>query len=303
MGSIFSGNAQKKAAQVQANAQTQAAETQALASREAAGIQAEASDRAVQAQREQNALARSDFFDARDSGLRSLEEGYTASLNYLTPLLEGTDDARQAILYENGIGQAPSGYEGIQSTPGFDFLQSEGRKDIMSQAAAMGSLNSGAVLRSLSEFQTGLDAQNYQAGYNRLAGVSNQGIATRNALAGLTTDYTGNRANVTLGNATNIAGTRFNEGNAAAQGAYYSGNAAAQGVLGAGNATAQGTIGSANARAQGIIAGGNIFGNTINELLGYGGAALGAYGSLSGASSFGGANNVLAPGAGIGAVY
>lgn len=230
MGAVFSGFGTSKASKETANA-----------ARDAGALTAAATDRATQENSRQSALARRDFLNAQNGAENALLGGFQGAQNALAPLLQGEGAIRDAILYENGLGEAPEGYEGIQSTPGFDFLESEGRRAILNRASAMGGLNSGAVLKELSRYQTGLDSQNYQAGYNRLLGLDDRARSARGALVDLNNSLGANRANVFMGHGTNLANTRLNEGQVASQNALIAGNAASEAAIRVGNARAQGT--------------------------------------------------------------
>jgi hypothetical protein len=210
-------------------------------------------------------LARKDLSDSSTSARRVLDSAFNNASGYWEPVLDGSDVRQQAILYENGLADRPQGYEGIQSTPGFDFLESEGRRSILNRASAMGGLNSGSVLKELSRFQTGLDSQNYQAGYNRLAGLVNRDTQARGALSNLNTNLGNNVANVYMQQGVNSANTR----------------------IGQANALADGTIRSGNALAQGRQALFNLPQNMLNENLQVAGTAAEIFGNVAGgASSF-----------------
>jgi hypothetical protein len=208
MAAAFSGFGANKAAKTQAKAANNAAATQARGA----------------------AQARADLIAGKNEGRAALGAQFEQAKALLTPLTQGSEMSRAAIMYENGLGPRPEGYEGVQSTPGFDFLQSEGRKSILNRAAQMGGVNSGAVLKELSRYQTNLDAQNYGAGYARLLDADNRSTQAVGALSDLRTNYGRDISNVALGHATQSAGTRLQES-----------NAIANGILGAGNAKAQGT--------------------------------------------------------------
>ncbi len=196
----------------------------------ASNKQGKAAKQAAGQQAEGQRLARRDIQIGGQNARNVLQTTYNDNKALWEPVLDGADSRMQAIMYENGLGPAPEGYEGIQSTPGFDFLESEGRKNILNRASAMGGINSGSVLKELSRYQTDLDAQNYQSGYNRLAGLVSRDDQTRNALSNLTSNFGSNFANTHLNQATQSANTQIGQANALADGTIRSGNASAQGT-------------------------------------------------------------------------
>lgn len=64
----------------------------------------------------------------------------------------------------------------FQDSPEQQFLQEQGRRQILASAAATGGLGSGEVQRELTRFGTGLAAQDFQNRFNRLSQVAGQGI-------------------------------------------------------------------------------------------------------------------------------
>ena len=236
-----------------------------IGANKAAKSQAKAATASAAQAAEGQALARADILRGGANARNALEASFNDASGLWEPVLAQSDVARQAILYENGLAEAPAGYEGVQSTPGFDFLQSEGRKSILNRASGMGGVNSGAVLKELSRYQTDLDAQNYSQGYNRLLGVNNTALEARNALTNLQSNFGSNTANTFLNQATQSANTR----------------------VGQANALADGTIRAGNARAQGTQALFNIPQNFLNENLQVAGTAAEIFGNVAGgASSF-----------------
>ncbi len=117
-------------------------------------------------------------------------------------------------------------------SPGYNFTREQGELGINRALAQQGRYGSGAALKSIASFNTGLAAQhadqafnNYQndltSRYNRLAGVAG----------------TGQQAVMTMGQL----------GNQGAENIASSANIIGQNQIGAGNAQAAGKIGQANA--------------------------------------------------------
>lgn len=225
----------------------------------ASNKQAKSAKQAAAIQADGQRQARRDIQLGGQNARNVLQSTFNEAKGIWEPVLDGADSRMQAILYENGLADAPDGYEGVQSTPGFDFLQSEGRKSILNRASAMGGVNSGAVLKELSRYQTDLDAQNYQSGYNRLAGLVSRDDQTRNVLSNLQSNFGSNFANTFLNEATQSANTQ----------------------IGQANALADGTIRAGNARAQGTQALFNIPQNFLNENLQVAGTAAEIFGNLA----------------------
>jgi hypothetical protein len=106
-----------------------------------------------------------------------------------------------------------------QADPGYAFRKSQGEKAINAQAAAKGRYNSGATLKSLDDFNSGLASQEYgnafnrfqtqqQNQYNRLAGVAGTGQQATNFTDSAGAAATANSNNyLTSGAAASAAGT------------------------------------------------------------------------------------------------
>lgn len=81
------------------------------------------------------------------------------------------------------------------ASPGYEWLRSEGMRDIGNSFAARGGAASGNALRALSEFQTGLAAQDYNNFWNRQAGLAGVGQNTAVNLGSLGANAAGNIGN------------------------------------------------------------------------------------------------------------
>jgi hypothetical protein len=217
LGTAYLGSqSAKKAASTASEASERAAETTSAASERAAELAAAASNRAIDAQLQMFQQGREDLAPFRASGLRGLA-GVEANIG-------------------------PS----FQESPGYQFAVGEGINAIDRGASARGMLNSGARLRELSRYGTGMANQEYGNYQNRLA-----------ALAGLGQTATGQGVAAGQNAASGI-------GNAAMQGGAAQGNAYMQGGTAAGNAILQG----GQAAAQGITGGTNAMFGGLNAGLG-----------------------------------
>lgn len=127
--------------------------------------------------------------------------------------------------------------EQLEQTPGYQFTLRQGLKGVDNAAAAKGLNLSGAQIKGISDYTTGLADQTYQQQYNNALQqfMTNYGIQSDqyNRLAGL------------VGLGQNAAA---GVGNAGLQTANQIGG----NMMGAGNALAAGQIGSANAISNGI---------------------------------------------------
>lgn len=181
LGAILGGVASLGGAALQANA-----------ARSAANAQQRASDAQLALQRDMYDTTRADLSPFRDAG----------------------GNALAAYLFEQGLGPAPAGYQGISMSPGAQFALGQGTDAIQASAAARGGLRSGNALQALEGFRFGLAAQDRDTQLNRLAGLTDMGM--------------------------NAAGMNASNANALAQMGSTSlanaGNAAAAGAIGAGNA-------------------------------------------------------------------
>lgn len=124
----------------------------------------------------------------------------------------------------------------FQQTPGYQFMQNEGQRAVMANAAANRMVNSGATLRALQDRGMGIADQTYGQYMNRLAALSG------------------------------IGQTAVGQGQQASQGYGQAGS----GVLGQ-NAAAQGQYltGGAGAAASGQVQGANALMGGANNILSY----------------------------------
>ena len=159
------------------------------ASKSAANTAAQASDRAADTQLAMFQQNRADLGPRRDAGLRGL------------------------AAFEGTLG--PS----FAASPGYEFARGEGIRAIDQAASARGMLNSGARLRELMRYGTGVANQEYGQYQNRLA-----------ALAGLGQTATGQTAQLGAQTAANVGQAQMAGGQAAAQGQIGQANAVLGGV-------------------------------------------------------------------------
>lgn len=211
--SIAAGAMGSRASQSAANVQAQAADRAAEAQIEAARLSAEV-------QREGLDFQKKTYEQTRADQLPWLEAGKTALTSYMGEL--GLSDEAKAGTFESGF----------KETPGYGFMVEEGEKSVLNNLAALGMKNSGAALKALTKFRTGLANQTYDNYLNRLSGVAGTGQTAATNLASQGQNMAGNVQN-TLGG---IARTHEQAGAARASGYQQVGQAQASGMIGSANA-------------------------------------------------------------------
>lgn len=85
----------------------------------------------------------------------------------------GTTTAQPAIPSPQNM--AMTERKGFQQTPGYQFQVEEGEKGVINNLSALGMKNSGAALKALTRFRTGIASQEYNNYLNRLQGAAGMG--------------------------------------------------------------------------------------------------------------------------------
>lgn len=146
--------------------------------------------------------------------------------------------------------------ESVRSLPGYQFAFDEGQRAIDRSRAAGHVGASGGTLKDLTRFGTGIADQTYGNQWQRLLGLSQQGLGATGAQAGIGGSQIGLRE-------TGL------QGQLGARSTAYGGDMASAGTIG------QGDIAAANARASGLQGlmnfGGNLVGKGLG-MFGFGGA-------------------------------
>lgn len=108
----------------------------------------------------------------------------------------------------------------FMTDPSYQFRKQQGMDGIESSAAATGGLLSGAALKSLNEYNSGLASQEYSNAFNRLSGVAGTGQTTATNLgqfgannAANQGDYAVNGANMQANALMGAAGAKTNAWN------------------------------------------------------------------------------------------
>lgn len=165
------------------------------AAKQASSTEAAAIDKATNLQAATIAQARVDAMPWMEAG----KKGLTALQGEL-----GLSDEAKAGTFKSGF----------QKTPGYDFAVKEGEKGVVNNMRALGLGGSGAALKALTKFRTGLADQTYQSYVDRVSALS-----------------TGGQSSVANNNAIQTTGAQ----------------AVGQGIRDAGASTASGYVGGANA--------------------------------------------------------
>lgn len=128
-----------------------------------------------------------------------------------------TRDAAQAYANANRTGGAE--YQGFKASPGYDFRLTEGINAIDRSAASSGGLFSGNTMKAAQRYGEGLAADEYNAFYNRLAGVAGSGQNAAGMQGAAAQNYASGASNALA-----------NIGNAQSAGAIGAGNALNSGI-------------------------------------------------------------------------
>lgn len=156
-------------------------------------------------------------------------QGLTTATNQLSPWTTTgvpANTAESNLLGLNGPDAANAAFANYQTSPGYQWQMQQGLRGVDAGAAAKGMLRSGATLKGEDTFAQGLADSDFSNYYNRLAGLSTQGLTAAGGIA-----------NAAVGVGNNIAGTDTSAG--AAQSSIY--GQAASGVGTAVNSLANNT--------------------------------------------------------------
>lgn len=238
VGSAVAGSRQASAAKSASRAQSKAA-------MEAARLQAEAMDRQTALGEKALAFQRSTYEQGREDSLPWLEAGQSALKQYRV---------------EMGLADGESGF---QATPGYEFAVQQGEQGIKNNLAALGLKGSGAALKALTRFRTGLANQEYGKYLGNIANIAGMGQGQSQSLGNLGAAVGNGQISGALGLGSNLM-----------QGASAIGNA----FQNAGAARASGYVGQANAFSNALSGATNNIGNALG-MMAYmpRGNALGAF--------------------------
>lgn len=117
------------------------------------------------------------------------ERQYNESVTRSQPWIDSGRSALDAYMGELGLSDAAKNgtfKSGFKETPGYQFAVDEGEKGAVNNLAALGMKNSGAALKALTRFRTGLADQTYNGYLDRLSASSTGGqaqVANNNAMS------------------------------------------------------------------------------------------------------------------------
>ncbi len=175
--------------------------------------------------------------DAQTAAANNANEAQTALGNRALDIQKDQyDQGRADLAPYREAGQAALGtYAGevnqpFTQTPGYQFAFDEGRRAVDASASARGMLDSGARLRELTRYGTGMAEQGYGQYANRLASLAGIGQTATNTGVAQGQGYASGTAN-TLGQMGQMQGANATQiGNAQAAGAVGTANAINGGI-------------------------------------------------------------------------
>ena len=145
---------------------------------------------------------------ARDAGLANIWDARDQSIAGFQPALDAGNNALSAYAYNMGVGKAPAGYQGLEMTPGAQFLMKQGVEDIQGSAAGSGTLNSGATLQALEKYRQGLASTDRDTQLQQLFALAGMGQNAAGNIADLRTGAASEASALRTGTAGNIANLR-----------------------------------------------------------------------------------------------
>lgn len=185
------------------------------------------------------------MFDRMQSNLQPFMQQGMAAGNALTGLMgltEGGNPATSPLLatYPGYQNFAPT-MQQLEQTPGYQFTLNQGLKGVNNAMSAQGLAGSGAQMRGIADYTTGLASNTYQTQLDNYMKQYQLGFGAFNTAQTNVYNRLSNLMGIGQAAATNTA-------NLGTQVAAGVGN----NIIGAGNASAAGTIGAANAMAGGL---------------------------------------------------
>jgi hypothetical protein len=206
-------------------------------------------------------------------GLQAGNNAYNQAVNPLQGYVPGGQNAfnRQAALSgAMGTDAQAQAMQNWQEGPEQAFLREQGERSVTRNAAAMGGLGSGNVMKELNRFGTGLAAQDFQNSFNRLGNVSGMGLQAAGQVGALrgaqgqmnanmgaqqgqmNASMRGQQAGLQGNMANALAGLKGQQGQFAGNMGFQGGMAAGQWGMNTGNNLAQGRTNAGNAIANSL---------------------------------------------------
>lgn len=205
----------------------------------------------------------------------ALQSNYQAALPYFNQLWgtaqTGTNQLMNALGL-GGQGGTDQALKTLEATPGYQFTKQQGQGALDAAAAASGNLNSGTLIKSLSDYTSGLASNTYNNYISQLQPFLNLGTQAATGAGNIYTGLGTGMSNLLTGQGKDIAGALGNLANlgwgyGTGQGAAASQQAAIDAQYGSS------LLGGLGKMLTTAIPGGSILG-------GLGGAASGVLGSL-----------------------
>jgi hypothetical protein len=236
-GSLLKGKIDSDAAKDASNEQNQAALGSLGLQREGLNFQKVQSALALGLQREGLDFTKKTYDQARTDAAPWMKHGRDALSLYMKEMTGGGSLFRQQ--------------------PGYQFQVQEGEKGVRNNLAALGMKNSGAALKALTRFRTGLADQSYGTYMDRLSNLAGAG---GNAVSNInsTGSQTANAVNNSL---SGMASTLTNTGNNVANSLSGMGGT----LQDAGAARASGYVGSANGWGNALTSGVSNISNALGR--------------------------------------
>ena len=121
----------------------------------------------------------SSLFGGSSSSSKSENKAFQQIKDWATPLMAYAGQGAGGM--SSLLGGDTGGFDAFKSGVGYDWNLGQGTNDILAQRAAVGGLDSGATLKGLAKYQTGLNNQyldQYFGGLNSLIGSGNTAAGT-----------------------------------------------------------------------------------------------------------------------------
>lgn len=231
---------------------------QAKAATQAAQTQADATDRASQVQKE--------MYDQTRKDLSPYTEAGTNALSQLTGF--NPQSFQSAGFNYNGSSNPyySSPEFNFEESPSYQFRKQQGMDGIQSSAAASGGLLSGATLKALNNYNSGLASQEYDNAHSQYLQDEQLKSGQHQQAFNNWQSQDNNAYNRYMTDQNNQYNRLYNLVGIGQNSAAQVGNAGMQ----TGQAVANNTMAGANATAAGQIAAGNSTANNFGALLGVG---------------------------------
>lgn len=110
---------------------------------------------------------------AGDQAIAEQQRQYQETQAQQTPFMQAGQEA---------LGRLQNPQASFQASPGYNFVRSEGQRDIGNSFAARGGAASGNALRALTEFNQGLASQEFGNWWNQQSQLAGVGQGATNAL-------------------------------------------------------------------------------------------------------------------------